>query len=497
MNIVKLILLFICIVMFSCGGKPAGPKTYYISISGSDINDGSYGKPWKTLSRKNISTLQAGDTVFFSGGETFEISLMIDSLVSGTAERPVVIASCGNIPATVQSGNEYGCRITRCKNLKIENIHFVGNGRNEGNTCEGVFISDCRDMEVLNLNIQGYQKSGLRIHWSSGIMANHIHAHDNGFAGILVSGKREDKTSSHNIIIRNCKASNNPGDPTVLNNHSGNGILIGNSTQVLVEYCTATNNGWDMPRTGNGPVGIWAYESDSILIQYCIAYRNKTQKGAADGGGFDFDGGMTNSTIQYCLSYENEGAGFGLFQFESASPWYNNTIRYCISENDGSVSPAQAAIFIWNASDDPEKLRDCYVYNNTIYNGKGAAINYEAQSAHSNFYFCNNIFVVKDRFIHGADSTGVFEGNNWYGLSPLTQSLKGKNNQTIQPQFKNPGQTAITNPHCLVFFDAYRLPDVSPLKTSGIDLEKRFGWLLGDKDFNDNTLSKNGVGACQ
>ena len=75
-------------------------------------------------------------------------------------------------------------------------------------------------------------------------------------------------------------------------------MKIIHSAQVLIEYCTATNNGWDMPRTGNGPVGIWAYESDSVLIQRCIAYRNKTQKGAADGGGFDFDGGMTNSIIR-------------------------------------------------------------------------------------------------------------------------------------------------------------------------------------------------------
>ena len=75
-------------------------------------------------------------------------------------------------------------------------------------------------------------------------------------------------------------------------------MKIIHSAQVLIEYCTATNNGWDMPRTGNGPVGIWAYESDSVLIQRCIAYRNKTQKGAADGGGYNFDGGMTNSIIR-------------------------------------------------------------------------------------------------------------------------------------------------------------------------------------------------------
>ena len=491
------IIMGICLLITSCGEKQTASKIYFISNTGNDQNDGSEKMPWKTLSKDNLLHIQAGDTIFFTGGETFDTSLVIDSLVSGTSEKPVVIASRGNIPAMIRSGNEYGCRITHCKNLKMENIHFSGNGRKEGNTREGVFLSGCRNMVLSDLDIQGYQKSGLRVHLSSDIMVKKIHAHNNGFAGILVSGKHNDKTVSRNIVIRDCTASNNPGDPTALNNHSGNGILVGNSTQVLIEYCTATNNGWDMPRTGNGPVGIWAYESDSVLIQRCIAYRNKTQKGAADGGGFDFDGGMTNSIIQYCLSYENEGAAFGLFQYESASPWYNNTVRYCISENDGSVSPAQAAIFVWNESDDPEKLKDCYVYNNTVYNEKGAAINYEAQSVHSNFYFCNNIFIVKDRFIHGTESKGVFEGNNWYSLSQMKQPLKGKNNQTFAPQFKNPGRTTLTDPHLLVFLEDYQLPEASLLKTSGIDLEKNFGWLMPDQDFNGRTILKNGIGSCQ
>ena len=79
-----------------------------------------------------------------------------------------------------------------------------------------------------------------------------------------------------------------------------------------------------MPRIGNGPVGIWADEASNVTIQYCISHPINTAKGAKDGGGFDFDGGITNSIIQYCLSYENQGAGYGLFQYAGASPWHNN-----------------------------------------------------------------------------------------------------------------------------------------------------------------------------
>ncbi|TMI80588.1 MAG: right-handed parallel beta-helix repeat-containing protein, partial [Bacteroidetes bacterium] len=175
---------------------------------------------------------------------------------------------------------------------------------------------------------------------------------------------------SANIKIVNCRADNNPGDPSNLQNHSGNGILVGNCRNVLIDYCTASNNGWDMPRIGNGPVGIWAYEADSVVIQHCIAYRNKTAKGAADGGGFDLDGGVTNSIIQYCLSYENWGSGYGIFQYDGADKWYNNTVRYCVSINDGLVTDHACGMLIWNGSNVGSDFTRFQAYNNVFYNDK-------------------------------------------------------------------------------------------------------------------------------
>ena len=117
------------------------------------------------------------------------------------------------------------------------------------------------------------------------MVVRRVFAHDNGFSGINIMGSSID--SSRLILIKDCKAENNPGDPAIINNHSGNGILVGVSDSVTIDHCTATNNGWDMPRQGNGPVGIWAWESNHVSIQYCISYRNKTSKGGSDGGGFD------------------------------------------------------------------------------------------------------------------------------------------------------------------------------------------------------------------
>jgi hypothetical protein len=270
-----------------------------------------------------------------------------------------------------------------------------------------------------------------------------------------------------------------------------------------------------MPRLGNGPVGIWAYEADSVLIQYCISYKNKTSEGGKDGGGFDLDGGVSNSIIQYCLSYENEGSGYGLFQYSGASPWFNNMVRYCISENDGNISNGMGGFFVWNATGDPEQLRDCIIYNNTTYNAYGAAICYDIDSSNKNFYYYNNIFVGKDDLVKGVkELPSHFIANNWYSLDNKGFNIGGirdfeewakKNGKeqsdgkiagvNIDPQFENPGQTTLTDPTLLKKYDAYKLPENSVLRNKGFDFSEKHNMKDAFMDFNGNKTSTILIGA--
>ncbi|MEJ7768511.1 MAG: right-handed parallel beta-helix repeat-containing protein [Chitinophagaceae bacterium] len=367
-------------------------------------------------------------------------------------------------------------------------------------------------ISINHLDIRGFQKAGLLIQVSSNIEAKNVYAHENGYAGIAVAGINA-KDNCRNILIRNCKAENNPGDPSNLDNHSGNGIIAGFCKNVTIEYCTATNNGWDMPRKGNGPVGIWCYEADSVIIQHCISYRSKTAAGAADGGGYDFDGGVTNSIIQYCLSYENEGSAFGIFPYAGASKWQNNTIRYNISENDGNVSAAHAGVFVWNSSRDTAQLRTLLFYNNVIYNEGGAAISYERESENAGFRFYNNIFVAKDTLITGKETSVVYLANNWWSFSGgfsmgsiksldawaieknkerLGTALVGLN---LNPQFQSPGKTTLTDTLQLATYFNYRITENSGLRKSGINLQATYGIDTGKKDFNQQPMLENGIGA--
>src|SRR3954454_3930845 len=280
---------------------------YYFSSKALSEGNGTKQKPFKSLQKLTQLTFQPGDTIFFHSGDTLDGNILLND-INGIKQHPVIFTSYGNKKekSIINGKNKEAVVINASNYFTITDLAFIGAGRKTGNTTDGLKLINSKNAVVKNVEVSGFQKSGLVFYNCEASEINNVYAHENGFAGILVEGDCQ-KRISNNIYIINCRAENNPGDPTNLTNHSGNGILVGNCKNILIEYCTATNNGWDMPRIGNGPVGIWAYEADSVIIQHCISYRNKTAKGAADGGGFDLDGGVTNSIIQCCLSYENWG----------------------------------------------------------------------------------------------------------------------------------------------------------------------------------------------
>ncbi|HTD39955.1 MAG TPA: right-handed parallel beta-helix repeat-containing protein [Mucilaginibacter sp.] len=457
-------------------------KVYYVSNSGNDENSGSKNKPFKSIIKINTLHLQTGDTVYFKAGQTFNGTLLLVHGINGSSKNPVVITSYGKEPASIDAKDSSAIKIYKASYLKIQNLKLVGSGRKTGNIKDGLAIINSDRVSVDHLDISGFQKSGLLIYSSQNVAADNVFVHDNGSAGITVEAPYQTR-QSHNIRILNCRAENNPGDPTNLNNHSGNGIVVGDCRKVLIDHCTATNNGWDMPRIGNGPVGIWAYEADSVIIQHCLSYKNKTSKGGADGGGYDLDGGVTNSIIQYCMSYDNWGSGYCIFQYWGASPWYNNIFRYNISENDGTVSDSQAGLYVWNSSDDEKQFHDCEVYGNIIYNSKVAAICFSEKSESKGIRMYNNVFVGRDSLIRGKDKIGdvKYWGNDWWGIenkfnidgikdlkewsakSGLEQKDGKMTGLNIKPDFINPGHTTITSASQLKMFNNYRLSKTSSL----------------------------------
>ncbi|MEO6915652.1 MAG: hypothetical protein ABI151_08405, partial [Chitinophagaceae bacterium] len=95
--------IFSVIFLLQCFGAEA--RTYYVSLEGSNQNDGlSIDHALKSLGRVNqiLKSLKPGDSLLFRRGDRFHGALTLAA--SGSALAPIVIGAYGNGPAPVING---------------------------------------------------------------------------------------------------------------------------------------------------------------------------------------------------------------------------------------------------------------------------------------------------------------------------------------------------------------------------------------------------------
>lgn len=495
----------LCVIVAWVFTQPMGhARDYYLNSSGNDSNPGTLEAPWKSFARVNKVDLAPGSRVLLSGGDSFQGTLLLDSADSGSKQQSTVIGSYGQGRATINAGDNNGIVADKCDYLVIQDLVIEGSGRKEGNHGSGLILLGGSQLEAHNLEVNGFRICGVQVQGVQRCRIMRVHAHDNGYAGIE-SGVG---ATSEDLYIGYCIAENNPGDPHNKENHSGNGIVISSARNVLVEYCVARNNGWDMPRGGNGPVGIWTWRADRVVIQHCISHDNKSP--GKDGGGFDLDGGTTNSVLQYNLSYNNEGPGYMLCQYKTAPPLLDNIIRYNISQNDGRKTNLKSGIEIYAGN---RLTSGCQIYNNTIYCKDGAAVGFGGLPV-PGVVFRNNIFVSDNPPIRGDFSHARFDRNSWWTIGNAEFQLK--EHPSLQdwaeatgqehidgkfvglfanPRLIGPGTANCREPAKLTFMSAYRLRDDSPCLGAGLVIANR-----GEHDFWGNKLPPVGpvsIGAYQ
>jgi len=95
-------------------------------------------------------------------------------------------------------------------------------------------------------------------------------AHDNANAGIQTYAQYPNLNS--NVYVGHCRAWNNPGST----NHSGDGIVLGEASDAVIERCQTWTNGW----LADGSVGIQTYDSTRVTIQFCESHHNRNNRRA-------------------------------------------------------------------------------------------------------------------------------------------------------------------------------------------------------------------------
>lgn len=193
---------------------PASGRVFYVSLAGSDDNDGSLEKPWRTL-QTAANSVAAGDTVYVRGG-TYQEGVTIQT--SGTSERRIVFSSFESEIAEVSTPSCHAFYVTSdyvtIRGFRITN----GYGGRAGGNCRdwtGSGITTHGRFNIIEHNEISHSTYGVmvrstegdesgRVHWPSDgydeIRDNRIH--DTDLAGIRV--KRQSHTLVHgNVLTRN------------------------------------------------------------------------------------------------------------------------------------------------------------------------------------------------------------------------------------------------------------------------------------------------------
>jgi hypothetical protein len=330
-------------------------QTYYVSGNGNDAADGtSMGTAWRTLARVAEHTFAADDRLLLEGGVVHHGSIQLSP---DRSAGDIEIGSWGNGPAIIDAGTGSGIVIENLSGVKISDLEIRGSGQ-ESNSGDGILITSRVDPIPANtvpysgfvidkVEVHGFKRFGILLHsrWGTGLRNARVTravSHDNGLEGITVLSDEFPGTPNEDIYIGYSVAYHNHGTRG-LPGHSGSGIVLGGVKRGMIEHSEAYESGdqSDAFQTG-GPVGIWAWNSDQVTIQFCKSHDMATANNA-DGGGFDLDGATTNSVIQYNVSWNNHGYGYQLYDF-FWGPHSNNTVRYNVTIGDGKVTSSRRPI---------------------------------------------------------------------------------------------------------------------------------------------------------
>ncbi len=325
--------LIIILLLQSCSSDQNNPDNpnqppigvFYVSLNGSDNNDGSINSPWRTI-QYGMNNISAGQTLIILDG-IYNEAVTINK--SGSLNKPIFIKS-NSIRGSIINGNSinasYGITIKNgVSYVKIDGL-VINNFKGWGVYIEnGVSFIDLTNMEIRNNG-----DSGIRIDSAHDITMTNLFIHNNKGQGL-------DCISCINITITNCISSSNSGDTWM------DGFGFENSSyNITLDNCVAENN------TGDG----FDSKGNNTIIKNCKSKYNSRE-------GIKLWG--KNSIIQNCISENNGRAGIVL------KDGGDYTVKQTIVRNNG-FKDNDFAIYVAYDEQAPTKL---IMLNNSIYYNYG------------------------------------------------------------------------------------------------------------------------------
>lgn len=489
---------------YGIGGHSAQvPTNYYVSNSGSDSNNGlSPSTPWQTVGKVNSSAPSCA-TVNFNGGQTFTDTGIAPS-VSGTASCALTFTSYGTGRATIAptSASVVPFKLLNQDYVTLNNLNLTA-----GASAQSFWLSSTSGTHT-NITMNNFTATGGNngavggdagsAGWNNVLIENFLILNSAG-AGLGAYGNVAGTQTNSNIIVQN----------GTIHDNGLNGVFLGNVNGGLIQNVVAYNNGGT---STVGPVGIWTYESNAVTIQFNESYNNTSANGT-DGDGFDIDGGTTNCLAQYNYSHGNLGTGYLLWNYAGVT-WNNNTVRYNISENDGSQPGGFYGSITFGKGSGASAVTNAQVYNNTIYTNLGSGFSAIAvRDAGTTGHVANNILYTSSTadliLAVGNPSSLLFTGNDYYASGTFAiswnstsystfsawqtatsqEKISGTNvGLTSNPSLQSPGSGGTVGGYAPPAPTAYELLTGSPMIGAGLNLSTQFSINPGTQDYYGNAI---------
>lgn len=422
--LLALSLVFTSVSFFAYAAE--GEKNYYYidSVNGDDANSGTdIDSPVKTIAGLKNLVIKAGTHFLFKNGGEYECTATLTC--NGTKDNPIVVSSYGEGEKAMLYTNKKAdvLRLFDCSYVTVSNLHIKAtngggiwidtyNQTSEGIVIDNVYFTDMQNYKVTS-----------RDDFSNGAAAAR--------AAVMVKGlPAKSRYAVNDLTIKNCEVYNcangfmiwgswneqqapwceedeidpvfNEGlliEGCYFHEMDAEAVVVGICDGALVTNCRAINCCQGVGTDENGEIlyftaAMWFWGSENSTIQYCeIA----GQKNFGDGMSIDFDSHSNNCTYQYIYSHDNTR-----FMCNNAnySGQYNNTVRYCLSVNDGPYR---------NKTSPPAGEYGFRFYNNTIINCGEFQITHLYDSL-----FVNNIIIPMDGYKVYYENDQILESNTIY-----------------------------------------------------------------------------------
>ena len=506
--------------MFLLVGYPSPfAADYFVAPHGDDTASGaSSHAAWRTVERVNRARLLPGDRVLFEGGKSFSGNLVLSAEDSGRPGAPVVLDSFGTGRATLLAGLGTGILVENAHDLLVRNLVVVGAGRTNnigyGIRCDNTLPQAVRlaNLTITNVEARGFGVFGVLVSGAKSgfehVRVSHCVLRDNLRGGMEIAGRLawDSPAFAHaDVQVDHCQAFDNTGDPSYLKNHSGSGIVLYQVDGGVLEHSQAWNNGALCQSSGGGGVGLWACASRRVVIQHCESFSNRTS--SADGGGFDLDGGCQECVLQYNYSHDNDGPGLMVYSYPYASHAdRGNIVRFNVSLHDARRGKRYSGLWVRT---DGNEMTGLEIYNHTIVGGPWTDHAARIIPSKIEARLRNNIFIAIApanplRIDEASDRVRV-EGNLYWRDGGSTEVAWGEQvYSSLQEWRDRTGQEMLNGQPTGHFVDpelvfrrhdpadgprqgvpalrAFRPLPHSPALAGGLDLRRRFGIQMGDRD---------------